>query len=46
VQGGIDVVETPGYHADIISEPRLRFMIDALRARLAAAQAAASSLKE
>ncbi len=46
VQGGIDVVETPGYHADIISEPRLRFMIDALRVRLAAAQAAAGDFLE
>jgi len=45
VQGGIDVVETPGYHADIISEPRLRFMIDELRTRLAAAQVAALSPK-
>ena len=38
VQGGIDVVETPGYHADIISEPRVKFMIDAFREKLRAAQ--------
>lgn len=38
VQGHIDVVETPGYHADIISEPRVRFMIEAFRERLRDAQ--------
>ncbi len=38
VRGEIDIVETPGYHADIIGEPRVRFMIDVFREKLRAAQ--------